>query len=217
MAEKDEPKLFLELGQVIQIEAPTDPTLHENIYLINYLDNNLMKLVNNNDLSEKVLRINNGELTNKSISKINILANQEEKGYARQNGLTPGNFITIEFGGSVPAIFNGQVTDLEEDMIELTLYESGEKIYIDFEGKGIPLDLPISDIRSFSPPEKKSITPEDEEKLDELVSPEEDVIDEDDDELELIIDTEELKQNVKEIYINLDELTLEDEDLGEIE
>ena len=38
-----------------------------------------------------------------------------------------------------------------------------------------------------------------------------------DDELELIIDTEELKQNVKEIYINLDELTLEDEDLGEIE
>ena len=28
---KNEPK-FLELGQVIQIEAPTDPTLHENIY-----------------------------------------------------------------------------------------------------------------------------------------------------------------------------------------
>ena len=44
-----------------------------------------------------------------------------------------------------------------------------------------------------------------------------DIIDEDDDELELIIDTEELKENVKEIYINLDELTLEDEDLGEIE
>ena len=33
----------------------------------------------------------------------------------------------------------GQITDLEQDMIELTLYESGEKIYIDFEGKGIPL------------------------------------------------------------------------------
>ena len=104
MAEKDEPKLFLELGQVIQIEAPTDPTLHENIYLINYLDNNLMKLVNNNDLSEKVLRINNGELTNKSISKINILATQEKKGYARQNGLTPDNYITIEFGGSAEDI-----------------------------------------------------------------------------------------------------------------
>ena len=35
--------------------------------------------------------------------------------------------------------------------------------------------------------------------------------------LELIIDTEELKENVRNIYINLDELTLEDEDLGEIE
>ena len=215
MAEKDEPKLFLELGQVIQIEAPTDPTLHENIYLINYLDNNLMKLVNNNDLSEKVLRLNNGELTNKSISKINILATQEEKGYARQNGLTPGNYITIEFGGDVPAIFNGQVTDLEEDMIELTIYESGDKIYIDFEGKGIPLELPISDIRAFSPPEKKSISQEDEDTLEEMVTPDDDIIDED--ELELIIDTEELKENVKEIYINLDELTLEDEDLGEIE
>ena len=29
MAEKEEPKLFLELGQVIQIESPTDPTLHQ--------------------------------------------------------------------------------------------------------------------------------------------------------------------------------------------
>ena len=216
MAEKDEPKLFLELGHVIQIEAPTDPTLHENIYIINYLDDSLIKLINNEDLSEKVLRINNGELTNKSISKINILARPEEKGYARQNGLTPGNWITIEFGGDVPAFFNGQITDLEQDMIELTLYESGEKIYIDFEGKGIPLDLPIIDIRSFSPPEKKSVSLDD----DELQTPDEideDIIEDDDNELELIIDTEQLKENVKEIYINLDELTLEDEDLGEIE
>ena len=182
MAEENEPKLFLELGQVIQIQAPTDPTLHENIYLINYLDSNLIKLINNEDLSEKVLKINNGELTNKSISKINILASQEEKGYARQNGYTPGNWISIEFGGEVPAIFNGQITDLEQDMIELTLYESGEKIYIDFEGKGIPLDLPITDIRSFSPPEKK--IPEDEEKSID--------VEEDDDELDIIDEDEEL-------------------------
>ena len=140
----------------------------------------------------------------------------EEKGYARQNGLTPGNWITIEFGGDVPAFFNGQITDLEQDMIELTVYESGEKIYIDFEGKGIPLDLPIIDIRSFSPPEKKSVSLDD----DELQTPDEideDIIEDDDNELELIIDTEQLKENVKEIYINLDELTLEEEDLGEIE
>ena len=26
---------------------------------------------------------------------------------------TPGNWISIEFGGDVPAIFNGQITDLE--------------------------------------------------------------------------------------------------------
>ena len=216
MAEENEPKLFLELGQVIKIQAPTDPTLHENIYLINYLDSNLIKLINNDDLSEKVLKINNGELTNKSISKINILARPEVKGYARQNGYIPGNWISIEFGGEVPAIFNGQITDLEQDMIELTIYESGEKIYIDFEGKGIPLDLPITAIRSFSPPEKK--TTENEEKSIDVEEDDDelDIIDEDE-ELELIIDTEDLKQNVKNLYINLDELSLEDEDLGEIE
>ena len=215
MAE-EEAKLFLELGQVIKMEAPTDPTLHENIYLIDYLDNNLIKLINNDDLSEKILKINNGELTNKSISKINILASQEEKGYARQNGYIPGNWISIEFGGEVPAIFNGKITDLEQDMIELTIYESGEKIYIDFEGKGIPLDLPIIDIRRFSPPEKKTPQDEDKEMEDVEEDDELDIIDEDE-ELELIIDTEDLKQNVKNLYINLDELSLEDEDLGEIE
>ena len=47
--------------------------------MIHYLDNNLIKLINNDDLSEKTLRMNNGELNNKSISKINILATQEEK------------------------------------------------------------------------------------------------------------------------------------------
>ena len=55
MEEENEPKLFLELGQVIKIEAPTDPTLHDKIYLISYLDNNLIKLIDNQDLSEKVL------------------------------------------------------------------------------------------------------------------------------------------------------------------
>ena len=95
MTRKEEPKLFLELGQVIKIQAPTDPTLHENIYMIHYLDNNLIKLINNDDLSEKILRITNGEFTNKSISKINILATQEEKGYARQNGLIPEHILLL--------------------------------------------------------------------------------------------------------------------------
>ena len=103
-------------------------------------------------------------------------------------------------------------------MIELTQYETDKKIYIDFEGKGIPLELPIIDIRSFSPPEKKSISPDDDQDR-QLIDDdnEEEIIDEDQEDLELIIDTEELKENVRNIYINLDELTLEDEDLGEIE
>ena len=101
-------------------------------------------------------------------------------------------------------------------MIELTLYESEEKIYIDFEGKGIPLDLPITEIRQFSPPSTKTQDEEVDEVSIDLEDDELDIIDEDE-ELELIIDTEDLKETVKNLYINLDELALDDEDLGEIE
>ena len=41
MSEELDSKLFLELGQIIQILAPTNTDLHENIYLIEYLDDSL--------------------------------------------------------------------------------------------------------------------------------------------------------------------------------
>ena len=43
--------------------------------------------------------------------------------------------------------------------------------------------------------------------------------DEDDleaDDLDLIVDTEVVKQNIQDIFIDLDEITIEDNDLGEI-
>jgi hypothetical protein len=81
-------------------------------------------------------------------------------------------WISIQFGGDVPLTINGQITDLENDMIEISKYGDNKKLYIDFAYKGLPLDLPIENIRSFEPPKAKADIPDLELSPEEL-SPEE--------------------------------------------
>ena len=141
MSKKIESKLVLELGQVIQIISPLNSNLHQKIFLIEYLDDNLMKLVNEETNTE--IRIIDGKFTDESIETIHILANSKEKGYSRQNDLVTNKWISIQFGGKIPTIINGKITDLEEDQIQITTYPDNKIIYIDFQYKGIPLNLPI--------------------------------------------------------------------------
>ena len=211
MSEKEPSKLFLELGQVIKLIAPSNSAINDKIYYIEYLDSDKIKLINDTNLDEEVeIGITNGRLNDESIEQIIILATPELKGYARQHELVPENWITIEFGGEVPSIINGQITDLDEDEIEVDIYGQDQKIYIDFGYKGIPDDLPIVNIRPFQPPE---LSPEKEE--DESVI-QDDLEDEEDEDLELIIDSEEIKQNVQDLFINIDDIEIDDESLGEI-
>ena len=50
----------------------------------------------------------------------------------------------------------GQITNLEEDMIEIKVYPDNEIIYINFDYKGIPLDIGILEIKlTNAPPPKK--------------------------------------------------------------
>ena len=67
MSKKDESALFLELGQIIQIIAPSNPDLHEKIYFIDYLDDESISLINDSDLSKLELNIINGSFTDESI------------------------------------------------------------------------------------------------------------------------------------------------------
>ena len=203
--------LFLELGQVIKIVAPLNTDINDKVYYIDYLDNDTIKLINDINIDEEIeIGITNGRLNDESIEQIMILATPDEKGYARQNDLVPENWITVEFGGDVPSIINGQITDLDEDEIELQIYGTDQKIYIDFAYKGIPKDLPIKNIRTFIPPEL-SVKEEEETPGVEVLD------DEDDDEdLELIIDSEDIKQNVQDLFIDVDDIEIGDESLGEI-
>ena len=210
MSKELEQKLFLELGQVIQILAPTNTDIHENIFLIEYLDSNLIKLINDKDLKKIEIEIVDNKLSDESIEQIVILASPEEKGYARQNDLILDKWISIEFGGNIPLFINGKITDLEEDAIEITTYDTSKKIYIDFGYKGIPLHLPINSIKPFFPPELREEDEDGEEKDEDLLE------DEDDDDLELIIDNETLKQNKEGLFIDIDEIEISDESLGEM-
>ena len=210
MSQKESPDLFLELGQMLKFIAPSNSAINNKNYYIEYLDNNIVKLINDTDLDEEIeLGITNGSLNDESIKQIILLATPDVKGYARQHELVPDNWITIEFGGDVPAIINGQITDLDEDEIEVSLFGSDQKIYINFNYKGIPLDLPIIDIREFKPPEL--ITKEEEESPLDIIDDEE--IDED---LELIVDSEDIKQNIQDLFISVDDIEIGEDDLGEI-
>jgi len=140
-----------ELGDIVEIIAPSNETLHENTFFIEYIDSKKIVMIdtaNNIDDDTKIqLNFNeNGRLSDESIIQIILLNRSNEKGYARQNDLLVGTWIDIEFGGEIPSIITGEISNLEEDMIEIINYPELKTIYIDFAYKGIPDDIPIKSI-----------------------------------------------------------------------
>ena len=89
-----------------------------------------------------------------------------------ENNITVNNSISITFGGLLPKILNGIVTNIEEDMIEITLIPNSEVIYIDFAYSGIPEKLNIEKIMIKDSKETLSTFIPDEEKEFEDISPE---------------------------------------------
>ena len=126
MSEQVETSTFieLELGHIIKIISPNNEEYNNKIYIIDYLDENLMKITDENKENSS-LKLNEGKVIDESIDNIVILDHPKEKGFAKQNGFLPGKWISIEIGGPFPKYFNGQITDLEEDMIEIQVHSFG--------------------------------------------------------------------------------------------
>ena len=159
--------VILRLGDVIVIQAATNEILNNNTFLIEYIDRDKIKIVNAETFDTSQLRINkNGVIGDGSITKINIISSNPNRGYARQHDLVTGKWINIYFGGDVPLIITGQITDLEEDMIEVKTMDD-ETIYINFEYHGIPEDLPILAFEIRSPPETTREVEEEEVEIEE--------------------------------------------------
>ena len=147
--------LNIQLGDIIQINAPSNSNINDKIYFIKYLDKDKIILINQ-DKTELILNINeDGEFDDESIVSINILSRDIKTGYAEQNNLLPGTWIDIYFGGEIPLVITGLITNLENDMIEIKTYPSEDIIYIDFEYKGLPELLLIDKIIIRSSPEYK--------------------------------------------------------------
>lgn len=146
-------KINLELGDIIQIEAPENDQLNDKIFYINFISKEKINLIGE-DKSKITLNLSaSGELEDESIESINIISKPEEIGYARQNNLLPGIWIDIYFSGELPLVITGEITNLENDMIEVTTYPDKDVIYIDFAYMGIPEDLPIESINIREIPE----------------------------------------------------------------
>ena len=83
MVDSPEIRLNLQLGDIVQFDAPTDEDLNNKQFIIQYLDNGRMIIVGK-DGKERILLIGeDGLLKNESISSITILNREEFPGYAK--------------------------------------------------------------------------------------------------------------------------------------
>ena len=134
----------LMLGDVIKIASPLNEILNDQTFFIDFINSKRVKLINSSTLESTIIPIqDDNSFGDGSIKDISLIYRNKEKGYARQNKLLPGTWINIYFGGDIPTVVTGQITDLEEDMIEIKSYPEDELLYINFNYSGIPDDLPI--------------------------------------------------------------------------
>ena len=144
--ESDIVDINLQLGDIIEIVS-SDESMNNQNFLIEYLDESFIDLINIESLDKRSIIIKeDGSLDDESIASINLLSRSEFEGYAKQNGLLPKTWINIEVEGDLPMILTGEILNLEEDMIEVKTYPDSEMIYIDFEYKGLPKELQIKSI-----------------------------------------------------------------------
>ena len=206
--------LQLELGDIIQILSPTNNQYHNQTYYITYIDKQKIKLLNISNFQLETLLFDSGVLTDESIIQITLLSRSENKGYARQNDLLPKTWVDIHFGGELPGIITGEITNLEEDMIEIRIYPDNTVIYIDFEYKGIPEHIPIKEINIRDPPSQYLKPIPEDILVEQIVAEEEEeatqIYTENGESIIHIPDGAEPEENIKEvlheIYLNANEL-----------
>lgn len=146
MSERQSEKDGIRLGDIIRLQAPGNVRYDGNTYLVDYISPNEVTLINIDGSQTDTIVIEKGRLRDIDLRGIEILSRAQQKGYARQNKLLPNQWIDLFFKGDVPAVFTGQIVNLDEDMIEVRTYPENERIYIDFGYKGLPRDLPLDKI-----------------------------------------------------------------------
>lgn len=217
-------ELELQLGDVIQITNPVNENLNGQTFIIDYIDKSKAYLINTDSLNRIKIKISeDGILGDGNITKIEILSRADSPSFARQNGLLPGKWINIHFGGEFPVIITGEITNLEEDMIEVKTTDN-DILYINFDYKGIPENLPIDNIEIREKPVKPLKEPVEEQELREQLEEGELEIPELEkeqkvvpvEEIQVVIPVKDVKEQMREFIIKADQIQYGDEVLGPI-
>ena len=155
-------KTVLQLGDIIQPNAPLDDALNGQQLYIKYIDDTIIELLTI-DGNEVVLDLgSNGNFLNENIESVELLSRDENPGYAAQNGLEAGVWADFHFGGDEPMVITGKIMNVTNDQIEIMPLHDTEPIYIDFAYKGLPKDLNLEKISTRDVP--KSIKDKTDEK-----------------------------------------------------
>jgi hypothetical protein len=203
--------ILLKLGDIILIKDPTNEILNNNIFLIEYIDNNKLKLINSDNFNKIVLPISfDGIIGNGNIQNITIISSNPEKGFARQNNLLPDTWINIYFGGEFPTVITGEITNLEEDMIEIKTTDN-DILYINFNYSGIPEELPIETFEIRPAPEFNEEKEENKKEVEEEKEQEEQCIKESR-EKEILpkLPTKEIKERINNILLDINDIEFGD-------
>uniref|UniRef100_A0A6C0ISH3 Uncharacterized protein n=1 Tax=viral metagenome TaxID=1070528 RepID=A0A6C0ISH3_9ZZZZ len=143
----DPQTLVFELGDIIQLQSPANDEYHDLIAYIEYIDDTQIHLITTDESKKMTLLLKeDGTFYEESIKAVYLLNRSSDKGYARQNNLTVNSWVNLRFGGEIPQLITGQITNLVEDMIEITTWPELNVFYIDFGFKGVPLHIPLQEI-----------------------------------------------------------------------
>ena len=148
-------KKWIELGDIIEFTSPERTDLHEQIFFVSYIDKSVLELINIKSIIKILIPLTTHGFgfEDETIQKVKVLSRNSNKGYARQNGLYKNIWVDIFFGGDVPKSITAEITNLEEDMIELTTYPENKLLYIDFAYQGVPKHIPLKQICIRQKPE----------------------------------------------------------------
>ena len=215
----DDTVLELQLGDVIQISNPLNDNLNNQTFIIDYIDKSKAYLINADTLERVRLSIDkDGTIGDGNVTKIAILSRSDTPSYARQNELLPGKWINIYFEGDFPVIITGKITNLENDMIEIKTVDD-DVIYINFDYKGLPENLPIQMIEIREKPSEPLVQVEKEQQEEEpleipalevekkFVEPEK---------IQLTIPVKDIKNQIREFIVKADQVQFGDEEFGPI-
>jgi hypothetical protein len=208
----DKTEVVLKLGDIIYIIDPTSEILNKQQFIINYIDPSKIKLINIKTFEPTQLNVKeNGLIGSGTIMEIKVISRNPNQGFARQNDLIPGKWINIYFGGEYPTVITGEITNLEEDMIEIMTTDD-DTLYINFAYQGIPEKLPIETFEIRPPPDVISKETEEganDEKISDVFADMSDV----EDEIqasEKSIPKRELRDKIKQFLIEGDQIVFGD-------